>query len=135
QVLRRAPVGRILLAHVAESAGKLRQPFTIGPRLVPLDLEMRWFDELWSADDGNKRFAIEAHGRKTNGTTYHRLSPHRASASMSCRYSATPAGSGAASAPSLSCVSGSLPSPTITPGLNRPSGSNARLTARKHATT
>jgi hypothetical protein len=46
QVFRRAPAGRIVLAHIAEPAGKLGEPLAIGRVALPLDRKMGGLDEL-----------------------------------------------------------------------------------------
>ena len=40
EILARHAVGRVLLAHVAETSGKLGEPLAIGALAEPTDLEM-----------------------------------------------------------------------------------------------
>jgi hypothetical protein len=52
QIIPRHPTGRIFLAHVTETAGKLRQPLAIGALAEPLHLEMFGLQKDWTREEG-----------------------------------------------------------------------------------
>ena len=51
QVLPRRAAGGILLAHVAEAAGKLGQPLAVGAFSEPVNLEMIGLQKDWTREE------------------------------------------------------------------------------------
>src|SRR5712691_8574024 len=52
EVLARRPVGWILLAHIAETAGKLRQPLAIGALAEPADVQVVGLQKDRAGEEG-----------------------------------------------------------------------------------
>jgi hypothetical protein len=59
QVLPRRAAGRILLAHVAEAAGKLGQPLSVSAFSKPVNLEVIRLQKDWAREKSDYRFCIE----------------------------------------------------------------------------
>jgi len=52
EVLARRAIGRVLLAHVAETAGKLREPLAIGALSEPADVQVIGLEKDWAGEEG-----------------------------------------------------------------------------------
>ena len=52
QVIAGLAVGRVLLAHVAETAGVLRESLSIGALSEPADLQMIRLQKDWAGEEG-----------------------------------------------------------------------------------
>src|SRR4051794_40787714 len=57
-----APARRIVLAHVAEAPGELRDSFAVTRFPLPLDRQMGRLQELGTGDEGDARSADDFHG-------------------------------------------------------------------------
>ena len=58
EVLARCAVGRVLLAHVAETAGKLREPLAIGALSEPADIQVIGLEKDWAGEEGYYRLCV-----------------------------------------------------------------------------
>ena len=66
QVFARRPVRRVLLTHIAESAGKLRESLAIGALAKPFHGEMRRLSEGRTCQNGDSRLS-KNHGKISGG--------------------------------------------------------------------
>src|SRR3954470_5231462 len=61
EILRGAPARRIVLAHIAEPSGELRQPLSIGGLPLPFYWKVLWLQELRPSDKGDAGGAEDLH--------------------------------------------------------------------------
>jgi hypothetical protein len=62
EVIRGAPPRRVVLAHVAEPTGELREALPIGGFALPLHRQMRRLEELGPGEERDARLADDVHG-------------------------------------------------------------------------
>jgi hypothetical protein len=59
QIIPRRPAGGILLAHVTQTAGKLRQPLAVGALAKPFDPEVIGLEESRTGEKSEARLCID----------------------------------------------------------------------------